>query len=95
MTIKTLKDGKVTMAKTNKELEYKLKDYPQTKHNMLQHSVFHDFLSKASDEQLAFAEDFFDNYDITRHQERSYLQRYNGKFKCREINTNEKTRIYK
>lgn len=48
------------MAKTIKELEYKLKDYPQTKHNMLQHSVFHDFLSKATDEQLAFCEDFFD-----------------------------------
>lgn len=48
------------MAKTNKELEYKLKDYPQTKHNMLQHSVFHDFLSRATDEQLAFCEDFFD-----------------------------------
>ncbi len=49
------------MAKTTKELEYKLRDYPNVKYNMLQHSVFHDFLSKASDEQLAFAEDFFDD----------------------------------
>lgn len=49
------------MAKTTKELEYKLRDYPNVKYNMLQHSVFQDFLSKASDEQLAFAEDFFDD----------------------------------
>ncbi|QDF14361.1 phosphate starvation-inducible protein [Staphylococcus phage PMBT8] len=49
------------MAKTIKELEYKLQEYPNVRYNMLQHSVFHDFLSKASDEQLAFAEDFFDN----------------------------------
>lgn len=49
------------MAKTTKELEYKLRDYPNVKYNMLQHSVFHDFLSKASDEQLDFAEDFFDD----------------------------------
>ncbi|AAX92341.1 phosphate starvation-inducible protein-like protein [Staphylococcus phage Twort] len=49
------------MTKTAKELEYKLRDYPNVKYNMVQHSVFHDFLSKASDEQLDFAEDFFDD----------------------------------
>lgn len=49
------------MAKTFKELEYKLQDYPNVKYNMLDHTVFNDFLSKATDEQLSFCEDFFNN----------------------------------
>lgn len=44
---------------TEKELRYKLKDYPNVVHNMLEHIVFHDFLSKATEEQLGFCEDFF------------------------------------
>ena len=49
------------MAKTFKELEYKLQDYPNVKYNMLEHTVFNDFLSKATDEQLKFCEDFFND----------------------------------
>lgn len=49
------------MAKTFKELEYKLQDYPNVKYNMLNHTVFNDFLSKATDEQLSFCEDFFND----------------------------------
>lgn len=44
-----------------KEIEYKLREYDYVKYNMLQHSVFHDFLEKATDEQLRFANDFFDD----------------------------------
>lgn len=42
------------------DLKFKLKNYPNVEYNMLQHSVFHDLLSKASDEQLDYMEDFFD-----------------------------------
>lgn len=49
------------MAKTFKELEYKLQDYPNVRYNMLEHTVFNDFLSKATDEQLKFCEDFFND----------------------------------
>lgn len=51
----------ITLAKTSKELEYKLQDYPNVRYNMLQHSVFHDFLGKATQEQLQFCEDFFND----------------------------------
>ncbi len=51
----------ITLAKTSKELEYKLQDYPNVRYNMLQHSVFHDFLGKADEEQLSMANDFFDD----------------------------------
>lgn len=47
------------MATKQKELEYKLKDYPLVKQNMYKHTSLHDFLEKASDEQLRFCEDFF------------------------------------
>ena len=49
------------MAKTFKELEYKLQNYPNVRYNMLEHTVFNDFLSKATDEQLKFCEDFFND----------------------------------
>lgn len=35
------------------------KNYPNTYYNMAKHSVFKDFLDMATDEQLAFCEDFF------------------------------------
>lgn len=47
------------MADVQKELEYKLSNFQLVKHNMLKHSVFHELLEKASDEQLSFMEDFF------------------------------------
>jgi len=43
------------------ELKFKLKEYPNVEHNMLQHSVFHDMLCRASTEQLDYMEDFFDD----------------------------------
>ena len=49
------------MADRSKEIEYKLSEYPNVKYNMFKHSVFHDLLEKASDEQLAYMEDFFDD----------------------------------
>lgn len=53
------------MANKVKELEYKLKDYPNIKNQMIQHSVFHKFLTMATEEQLNFCEDFFnDNVEI-------------------------------
>ena len=58
-TIKN-KDGNVNMADLLKEIQYKLRDYPNVKNNMAQHPVFNDLLIKASDEQLAFINDFFD-----------------------------------
>lgn len=51
------------MADKFRELEYKLRDYDLVKHNMLKHSVFHDMLAKASEEQLDYMEDFF-NPDV-------------------------------
>ena len=49
------------MADRSKEIEYKLSEYPKVKYNMFKHSVFHDFLNKATQEQLQFCEDFFDD----------------------------------
>lgn len=49
------------MTKTEKELQHKLKEYPLVKYNMLKHPVFHDLLSKASEEQLEYMNDFFDD----------------------------------
>lgn len=46
---------------TDKELRFKLKDYPNVTNYMLKHSAFNIFLAKASEEQLAFCEDYFDN----------------------------------
>ena len=43
------------------DLKFKLKSYPNVEYNMLQHSVFHDMLSRASEEQLDYMEDFFDD----------------------------------
>ena len=51
------------MADKFRELEYKLRGYDLVKHNMIKHSVFHDMLMKASDEQLDYMEDFF-NPDV-------------------------------
>ena len=51
------------MADKFRELEYKLRDYDLVKHNMSKHSVFHDMLMKASNEQLDYMEDFF-NPDV-------------------------------
>lgn len=48
------------MADLQKELEYKLKNYDLVRRNMLKHGVFHDFLVKATSEQLDFMNDFFD-----------------------------------
>src|SRR5699024_12811938 len=45
---------------TYADLKFKLQNYPNVEYNMLQHSVFHDMLSKASEEQLDYMEDFFD-----------------------------------
>ena len=49
------------MADRNKELEYKLSDYPNVRYNMFKHSVFTAFLNKATSEQLQFCEDFFND----------------------------------
>ena len=49
------------MADRSKEIEYKLSEYPNVKYNMLEHTIFNDFLSKATDEQLEFCEDFFND----------------------------------
>lgn len=49
------------MATKQKELEYKLKDYPLVKQNMYKHGVFYNFLEKATSEQLDFMEDFFND----------------------------------
>ena len=46
---------------TYSDLKFKLQNYPNVEYNMLQHSVFHDLLSKASEEQLDYMEDFFDD----------------------------------
>lgn len=46
---------------TYADLKFKLKNYPNVEYNMLQHSVFHDLLNKASEEQLDYMEDFFDD----------------------------------
>lgn len=47
------------MADVHKELDYKLREYPLVRYNMNNHSVFHEFLSKATTEQLEYCEDFF------------------------------------
>lgn len=47
------------MANELKELEYKLREYPNVKNNMLEHTVFTPFLRKSTEEQLRFCEDFF------------------------------------
>lgn len=39
------------------------KEFPLTYYNMFNHSVFHDFLRQATNEQLSFCEDFF-NEDV-------------------------------
>lgn len=44
-----------------KELEYKLKEYPNIRYNMLKHQVFNNLLEKASEEQLGYMEDFFND----------------------------------
>ena len=51
------------MAIQLKELDFKLKEYPNVRYNMAQHSVFNTFLKKATTEQLQFCEDFF-NEDV-------------------------------
>ncbi|WNM53225.1 PhoH-like phosphate starvation-inducible [Staphylococcus phage S-CoN_Ph11] len=53
----------ITLAKMDKELKYKLQNFPLVQYNMLEHTVFDDFLNKATQEQLQFCEDFF-NDDI-------------------------------
>lgn len=47
------------MAIQLKELDYKLKDFPNVRHQMGNHLVFNDFLEMATTEQLDFCEDFF------------------------------------
>ncbi|VEV89238.1 PhoH-related protein [Staphylococcus phage Stab22] len=49
------------MAIQLKELDFKLKDYPNVRYNMREHLVFNDFLEMATEEQLDFCEDFFDD----------------------------------
>lgn len=49
------------MADKFKELEYKLRGHVLVKRNMLNHSVFTEFLEKATDEQLNYMEDFFND----------------------------------
>lgn len=49
------------MAIQLKELDFKLKDYPNVRYNMGEHLVFNDFLEMATKEQLDFCEDFFDD----------------------------------
>ena len=49
------------MSKTYTDLKFKLKSYPNVEYNMLEHSIFHQFLSVATDEQLSFMEDFFND----------------------------------
>lgn len=51
----------ITLAKMDKELKYKLQNFPLVQYNMLEHTVFDDFLNKATQEQLQFCEDFFNN----------------------------------
>lgn len=47
------------MSNSRKDLNYKLKEFPLVKYNMLEHSVFERFLSMATKEQLEFCENFF------------------------------------
>lgn len=49
------------MADLHKELEYKFQDYPNIKHKMLKHPVFHKFLAKMTDEQTNLVEDALDD----------------------------------
>jgi len=49
------------MAGKFKDLEYKLNNYPNVRYNLMKHTVFNEFLLKATDEQLQFAEDFFND----------------------------------
>lgn len=49
------------MADKFRELEYKLNSYPNVRFNFMKHTVFTEFLEKATDEQLKFAEDFFND----------------------------------
>lgn len=47
------------MAYKLKELDFKLREYPNVRNNMLKHSVFTNFLDMATEEQLDFCENFF------------------------------------
>lgn len=47
------------MVMSHRELEFKLNNYPFVRNNMMEHTVFVDFLTKATDEQLSFCNDFF------------------------------------
>jgi len=49
------------MSNNRKDLNYKLKEFPLVRYNMLEHSVFERFLSMATKEQLEFCENFFNN----------------------------------
>lgn|SRR5699024_7507805 len=49
------------MADLHSELEFKFKNYPNIKHKMLRHPVFHIFLSKMTEEQMALVEDALDD----------------------------------
>lgn len=49
------------MADLHSELEFKFKNYPNIKHKMLRHPVFHIFLSKMTEEQTALVEDALDD----------------------------------
>lgn len=49
------------MADLHSELEYKFKDYSNIKHKMLRHPVFHTFLTKMTEEQMALVEDALDD----------------------------------
>nr|WNM56119.1 hypothetical protein CoNPh38_CDS0243 [Staphylococcus phage S-CoN_Ph38] len=46
------------MSNNRKDLNYKLKEFPLVRYNMLEHSVFERFLSMATKEQLEFCENF-------------------------------------
>lgn len=49
---------------SEKELKFKLKEYPNVRHNMMKHKIISErFLEKATEEQLQFCESYF-NEDI-------------------------------
>lgn len=49
------------MADLHSELEFKFKDYPNIKYKMLRQPVFHPFLMKMTEEQMALVEDALDD----------------------------------
>ena len=48
------------MADLQSELEYKFKDYPNIRYKMMKEPIFHVFLAKMTEEQMALVEDALD-----------------------------------